>query len=134
MKQIVVSVEVTLGAGITVTVIESLTLAHGELATPVKISHTESEVIVGVYVVIKEFTLLNVPVPLLSLHTWDATLLTVAVLIVIEGVVEQIVTSVAVTLGAGITVTTIVAKVLAQGAFASPVKVNVTEPVVMDGE
>ncbi len=47
VEQTVVSVTVTTGEGITVTSIESFTLAHGELAIPVSISFTVPDVIEG---------------------------------------------------------------------------------------
>ncbi len=47
--------------------------------------------------------------------------------------VKQIVVSVALTTGAGTTVTFIVAEVFAQGELALPLRVRITEPVVIVG-
>ena len=71
----------------------------------------------------------NVPAPL---HTTEAVLLAVASFITIVGTVQTVV-SFAVTFGGGITVTFIVVEVFAQGELAFPVRVRVTEPVVILG-
>ena len=68
-----------------------------------------------------------------ALHTTDAALLSVALAITMEDVVEQMVVSATVTTGAGTTVTFMVVEVFAQGELALPVSLRVTVPDVIDG-
>src|SRR6185437_5978159 len=127
----VVSVAETLGAGTTVTFIESVILAQGAFAFPVRANLTTPDFMLGVYMVTNDEVVLNEPEP--ALHKTDAVFEAVAVLIVIEETVEQMVVSVTVICGGVITVTVAVADTLAQGAYPFAVNVKVTVPDEMVG-
>ena len=130
-EQTVVSLALACGAAITVTFIVAEVLAQGELGLPVSVKTTVPDFIEGVYVAASKVVSLNEPEG--AFHAMEVAWLSVAPTIAIEGVVEHIVVSLAVTFGGGITVTFIVVEVLAQGELALAVSVSVTEPEVIAG-
>ncbi len=109
------------------------TFAHGRFASPVSVNVTVPDVKDGVNIVSNMELFTNTPESEEALHVIAAVFFSVARTMVMEGIVEQMVVSVAVTLGAETTITFIVAEVFAQGALALLSRVNVTKPDDIEG-